>query len=123
MGPGRNLSPGTALYWRRRRYPAFAAAWALALDEGRARDAARYLDALVWRAPVDGDREGPAYATVDEALQQLRLHRSAVRGGKPQRYNHSAKPPDWETVRAGILRKIEAIERLDRWRKVRGFDA
>jgi len=111
-----------ALYWRRRRYPAFAAAWEFALDEGRAREQARYLDALERRTPFDGGRDGPVYASVDQALQQLRLHRGSVRGGEPQRYGHQAKPSDWETVRASILRKIDAVQRVDRWRKVRGFD-
>lgn len=110
------------LYWRRLRYPAFATAWALALDEGRARAQARYLDALTRRVPIDSGREGLVYAGVDQALQQLRLHRSSVRGGEAQRYGHRAKPPDWETARASILRKIDAIERVDRWRKVPGFD-
>ncbi|MDT8759359.1 hypothetical protein MZO42_11685 [Sphingomonas psychrotolerans] len=110
------------LYWRRQRYPMFARAWDFALEEGRARAAARYLARLEFQVPFDGEREGDPYPTVDQALQQLRLHRHSVRGGKPQRYDHRAKPANIEKVRASILRKIRAIELVDAWRKVPGFD-
>lgn len=48
--------------------------------------------------------------TVAEALQLLHMHKHAVRGvgGRPGAVERA---PDWEAVRASILRKIERIER------------
>lgn len=105
----------TALYQRRRRCAGFAAAWAAALDQGYARVEALLLEtaaASLSGMAFDGERAMPAM-TVAEAMNLLKLHRAAVKGGPAQRYDARAKPVDMEAVRASILRKIAAIERAD----------
>ena len=109
------------LYWRRLRYPLFAAAWDLARAEGNARALALYLAQLT-RSSESDYYEVTADVTVVQGLHQLGLHRYSLGRGKPQRYNHNAKPPDMAKMRANILRDIEAMETVERWRKVKGFD-
>jgi len=103
----------TAIYKRRMRWPGFAEAWDEALEQGYVRIETmlveRATDSLSGE-PIAGDRPVPAM-TVAEAMNLLRLHRASVRGGAPQRYDARAKAPDFDEVRASILRKIEAIER------------
>ncbi|HYD25886.1 MAG TPA: hypothetical protein VEB68_13935 [Croceibacterium sp.] len=102
-----------AAYNRRKRWPAFAAAWAEAKAEGYER-----LELLLLHAatatldpePAVEAREAPAM-TVDQALNLFKLHRAGVQGGKPQRYGWRAQEPDIEDVRAEILRKVAAMER------------
>ena len=109
----------TAVYRRRARWPGFAAQWDRAIDTGYARLEARLValatDSL--RAPgsapnaaADAPDAAPRM-TIAEALNLLRLHRAAARGGAPQRYGWRAAAPDPEALRASILRKIAAIER------------
>lgn len=108
----------TAVYARRIRWPGLAEAWAAALRRG-------YLDVemlLIENAKAtlgDGD-VGPTQAgrarvaepmSIGDALNLLRLHRAEVKGGRPQRYGWRAREPDIETVRAEIMRKVEAMER------------
>jgi hypothetical protein len=105
----------TALYRRRMRWPGFAAEWNLALEQGYARIEAMLVERAsdsLRREPVAGDGAAPAMS-VAEAMNLLRLHRATVRGGAPQDYAWRQAPPDAEAVRASILRKIEAIERVE----------
>jgi hypothetical protein len=73
----------------------------------------RATDSVV-RVELDGDwePEGPPLSNA-EMMNLLKLHRAAVRGGRPQNYGWASKPPDMDEVRKGILRKIEAIARHD----------
>ncbi|WBY07753.1 hypothetical protein PIB19_21115 [Sphingomonas sp. 7/4-4] len=121
----------TAIYKRRAAWPGFSAAWDAALDQGYARIEALLIagacDALSGAGAVAGAvageappsalvGEGPPLAagmTVDQAMNLLRLHRASARGGAPQRYDARAKPTDLGAVRASILRKVAAIERVD----------
>ena len=108
----------TALYARRRREPAFAEAWASAVRGG-------YLDvealaienakAVLSGAPApSGTGRLTGEMSVADAINILRLHRSAVKGGAPQRYDWRAQEPDIEDVRAEVLRKVAAMERAGR---------
>lgn len=113
----------TAIYLRRMRCPGFAAQWQACLEQGYARLETRLVELATASltgtegAPGgEGDgAEGGVVAertmSVGEAMNLLRLHRAAAKGGAPQRYDSRAKPMDIEAVRASILRKIEAIER------------
>nr|WP_294813093.1 hypothetical protein [uncultured Sphingomonas sp.] len=120
----------TAIYKRRAAWPGFSAAWDAALDQGYARIEALLIagacDALSGAVAVavageapppalvgEGPPLAPAAMSVDQAMNLLRLHRASTRGGAPQRYDAKAKPADLETVRASILRKVAAIERVD----------
>ena len=106
----------TIVYKRRMRQPAFREAWNEALEQGYARvemlmveEAGRpavepELDPEAANAPVDKEL----------ALNLLRLHRAAVKGGPAQRYDWRAKADDPEEMRASILRKIAAIKRAER---------
>lgn len=108
------------LYTRRRREPAFFAAWAEAVRGG-------YLDVealLIENAKTvlgggepaaeDGERRLTGEMSVADAINILKLHRASVKGGAPQRYDWRAQEPDIEEVRAEILRKVEAMERKGR---------
>jgi hypothetical protein len=113
----------TAIYKRRMTYRAFAEDWAQALEQGYARIEAmlveRATDSVV-RVEIDGDWEpsGPPLSNA-EMMNLLKLHRAAVRGGSPQRYDARAKAPDMDEIRKSILRKIEAIERANAREKAR----
>jgi hypothetical protein len=106
----------TALYARRRREPAFAAAWGAALRGG-------YLDveamliahakAVLAGEPLPRGRLTQTM-TVAEAISVLKLHRASAKGGAPQRYGWRAREPDIEEVRAEVLRKVAAMERAAR---------
>lgn len=121
-----------AIYNRRAKWPAFAAAWDEAIATGYARLEARLVELATdsLRAPdlddecsrgepgdtakgvgaVKGVGDG-LRMTVAEALNLLRLHRASVKGGAPQRYGWRRNAPDADAVRASILRKIAAIKR------------
>jgi hypothetical protein len=108
-----------AIYKRRMRWPAFAEAWALAIEQGYANLEAmlveRATDSLLPSAEAavaEGAARGPTMS-IGDAMNLLRLHRASVHGGRPQDYGWREKAPDIEDVRASILRKIEAIERAD----------
>jgi hypothetical protein len=104
----------TAIYRRRMRDPGFAAAWAEALAHGYARIEAMLIETAtesLRRKPIAGDRPMPAVG-FNDALNLLKLHRASVRGGKPQRYAWRQQEPDIEDVRAEILRKVAAMERV-----------
>ncbi len=104
----------TAAYNRRKLWPAFAAEWDAALREGYAR-----IETLLIHAATNAlDPEPFSVApdaptmTVAEAMNLLKLHRAGVHGGKPQRYGWRQQEPDIEEVRAEILRKVAAMERV-----------
>ncbi|MBA2920109.1 hypothetical protein GON01_00205 [Sphingomonas sp. MAH-20] len=101
-----------AVYRRRRKWPGFAERWDAALAQGYARleavmlaNAADTMEGL----PPDPDMPIPPMSVAD-ALNLLRLHRAAVKGGSPQTYRHR-KMKSLDDVRASIVRKLEAIER------------
>lgn len=113
----------TAIYNRRKKWPGFAAEWDACLEQGYVR-----IETMLIAAATDSLSGGNASAsagegpppvltgpamTVSEAMNLLRLHRASVRGGAPQRYGSNAKAPDFEVLKQGILRKIEAIVRAD----------
>jgi len=112
-----------AAYNRRRLWPAFAEAWKEALAEGYVRIETFLLHAATASldpepetvpAPETGGAE-PHRAprmTVAEAMNLLKLHRAGQHGGKPQRYGWRQREPDIEDVRAEILRKVAAMERV-----------
>lgn len=103
----------TAIYRRRMRWPGFAAAWQACLEQGYARIEMQLLELAtdsLRSEPVTGAAAGKAM-TVAEALNLLKLHRAAVKGGAPQCQDARARTADVAAVRASILRKIEAIER------------
>jgi hypothetical protein len=107
-----------ALYARRNRWPGFAEAWEAALRRG-------YTDVEMllienaratlgdWEVtPVPAERAALSDTmSVGDALNLLRIHRAAVKGGKPQLYGPRRQEPDIETVRANIMRKVEAMAR------------
>lgn len=103
------------LYARRRKEPAFFAAWAEAVRGG-------YLDVealliehakavLSGAAPPSHGKRLIGEMSIADAINILTLHRSTVKGGAPQRYNWRAREPDMEEVTAEILRKVAAIRR------------
>jgi hypothetical protein len=102
-----------AVYARRKKWPAFAAAWA----EAKAQGYEQLELSLIHAATATLDPE-PEIATAEapvmsvaEALALLKLHRASQHGGKPQRYGWRQQEPDIEEVRAEILRKVAAMER------------
>jgi hypothetical protein len=44
-------------------------------------------------------------------MNLLKLHRAAVHGGKPQRYDWRAQEPDIEEVKAEILRRVTMVRK------------
>jgi hypothetical protein len=105
----------TALYLRRQREPAFAAAWEAAVREGYLDVEALLIEnakAVLSNAPRPRRRGRLTEdVSVADAINILRLHRAAVKGGAPQRYDWRAAEPDIEEVRAEVLRKVAAMER------------
>ncbi len=108
----------TALYARRRREPAFAEAWAAAVRGGYLDVEALLIEnakAVLGGAPAEREAGRLTGAmSVADAINILKLHRSAVKGGAPQRYDWRTQEPDIEEVRAEVLRKVAAIERARR---------
>jgi hypothetical protein len=102
-----------AAYARRRKWPAFAAAW----DEAKAEGYARIELLLLHAATVTLDPPAvpivpePPAMTCDQAMNLLKLHRASQHGGAPKRYAWRAQEPDIEDVRAEVLRKVAALER------------
>lgn len=110
-----------AIYARRRREPAFAAAWQAAVDHGYARIEAmlvqRAIEVLAGTAP-DPDALFPnapfpkmpfPNMSVRDAIAILQLHRAAVRG-EGKRPGWRGRPRSLEEVRGSILTKLEAID-------------
>ena len=103
-------------YNRRRRWPAFAAAW----DEAKAEGYERLEMALICAATATLDPEPAVEArpeafagpemSVDQAMK-LWFHHNGGKGGRAPRYGWRRREPDIEEVRAEILRKVAAMER------------
>ena len=103
----------TAIYKRRLREPAFAARWAEAMELGYTRLECLAIEAgaaTLGGTPLDPARPLPAM-TVADVLNLLKLHRAAVKGGRPQRYAWRAQEPDIEEVRAEVLRRLAVMGR------------
>ena len=103
----------TAVYMQKRNNPGFAERWQAALETGVARlemllvhSAGATLEGL----PLDGDHPIPRM-TIDDVMNVLKLHRAAVHGGKPQRYQWRMELPPIEQVQAEILRKAAALRK------------
>lgn len=112
----------TTLYRRRSLWPGFAAEWDACLEQGYVRIEAMLIELATDSLrppgePIEGDDDPARRMSVAEAMNLLKLHRAAVRGGSAQRYDARARAPDMDAVRASILRKIEAIERADARKK------
>lgn len=113
------------LIWqRRRKWAAFAERMEAALEEAELVLEFRLATLGIDRCGVDGEEaEETAVAAAPVAPQPrfdpefaLRFlkWREDKRRGKPVRGAAAGGPPDFDAVRASILRKIEAIERHDR---------
>jgi hypothetical protein len=97
---------------RRMKDAGFAARCKAALEHGYLRIEAALIHSAVASMeglPVDDDSPIPQM-TPAEAMNLIKLHRYAVHGGKPQRYDWRAKEPDIEEVRQEILRRVTAID-------------
>jgi hypothetical protein len=60
--------------------------------------------------PLDGDHPIPRM-TIEDVMNVLKLHRAAVHGGKPQRYQWRMELPSIEQVQAEILQKTAALRK------------
>ncbi|WEK47403.1 MAG: hypothetical protein P0Y56_03705 [Candidatus Andeanibacterium colombiense] len=110
----------TAVYNRRKKNPGFAAEWQAAVEQGYARLEAMLIENAtdsLRTAPITGAEQPVSARGKDvsfaDALNLLRLHRAEARGGAAQNFRAREKAPDREAVRASILLRIEAIERMD----------
>ena len=109
------VSP-VAAYDRRRKWPAFAAAWREAKAEGW-----EHLELLLIHAanatldpePGVAAADGPAMSVAD--AMKLWFHHTgpASQGGRTPRHGWRRREPDIEEVRAEILRKVAAIEKAE----------
>jgi hypothetical protein len=97
---------------RRMQDPGFAARCKAALEHGYVRIEAALIHsaaASMEGLPFDSDCPIP-HMTPAEAMNLLKLHRAAVHGGKPQRYDWRAQEPDIEEVKAEILWRIGVMK-------------
>lgn len=96
---------------RRLRDAGFAARCKAALEHGYVRIEAALIHsaaASMEGFPLDAAHPIPAM-TPTEAMNLLKLHRAAMHGGTPQRYDWRRQEPDIEEVKAEILRKIAVM--------------
>ena len=103
----------TALYKRRKLWPAFDAQW-----EDTLRLAVNRLDMQLIAAasnmldPSEAPVTGMEPVSVEQAIRIVQLHKEKVnRHGTPKRHDWRLKRRDPEEVRASIIRKLDAIER------------
>ena len=101
-----------AIYARRRREPAFAEQWRLALVQGHARLEAGLVAAAI--ATVEGRAPDPAFPippmSVADLIAVLKLHQASVHGtGKSPGWR--GRPRSLAEVRQSILTKLAAIHR------------
>lgn len=105
----------SAVYLRRKHYPAFKAEWDAAVAEGFAR-----IETLVVCAATTTLEPEPLperaweepRMTMDQALKVWLTHRAGGPGARKQRLGGVARrEPDIEEVRAEIMRKVAAIKR------------
>jgi plasmid stabilization system protein ParE len=102
----------TAIYRRRMMEPGFAQKWQMALETGIARIEMQLVECASSSLAGDDiplDKPTPRM-TPTEVMNLIKLHRAAVMGGRPQRYDWRLQLPDIETVRADVLRKIKALK-------------
>ena len=101
-----------AIYARRRRDPAFAAAWHEALVQGHARLEASLIAAAI--ATVEGRAPDPDFPippmSVAEMIAVLKLHGPAVHG-EGRRPGWRARPRSLAEVKDSILKKLAAYDR------------
>lgn len=101
-----------AVHYRRRRDPAFAAKWQAALAQGFAALEAELLrTALDTLTGVEFDASRPLpKMTIWEAMNLYRIHAASVgRGG--HRWGRHAPLRSMDELRAGIVRKVNAVRR------------
>jgi hypothetical protein len=107
------MTPASA-YGHRNRWPAFQRRWDEALENGYVRLEGTLVENaanLYSREDYPLDHPLPDMTTA-QAIHLLHMHKHGVLGiGK--RPGRLAGPPDMDEVRKSILRKIEAIARLD----------
>lgn len=101
------------VYRQRRLRPEFAERWQAALEQGYARlEQALLESALDSMSGVEFDESRPIpRMTVDQAMNVLRAHRNEVRGDGRRGPGQPNRPRRLDEVRAGILKKLDAIER------------
>lgn len=102
------------VYRQRRLRPEFAERWQAALEQGYARlELALLQSAVDSMDGVEFDEARPIpKMTVEQALNVLRAHRNEVRGDGRRGPGAISRPPPLNKVRASILQKLDAIERL-----------
>lgn len=106
----------TSLYRRRRKWPAFAAAWAQAKA-----DAVDRLDFLLIEAatnlldPPEVPVTDPVPVSFDQAMKVVQNYgHDTNRRGERKRWGSNRKPRDPDEIRASILRKLDLIEKHER---------
>lgn len=104
------LTPASA-YLHRRRWPAFAERWKLAIEEGYIRLEVGLIEAAGnFLSGEEQPEAGPIRAiTADHAIHLLHMHKHEVRQMGKRRSMRFLREPDIEEIRAEILRKVEAI--------------
>lgn len=98
----------TALYNRRRTYPEFAALWAAAEAEAKARIPALLSAATIASLDPEVEGEDLPKVNVDQAIAIARLKCGDGAAGRRRRGARPERPI--EEVRASIMRKLDAIE-------------
>jgi hypothetical protein len=102
----------TAIYQRRMAEPGFAERWQLALEQGIARLEMQLVEiatSSLAGEQIPADKPIPRM-TPAEAMNLIKLHRAAIHGGRPQRYDWRTILPAIEVVEGEVLRKIKALE-------------
>jgi hypothetical protein len=106
----------TTVYYQRRHNPGFAMRWQEALELGYERLEARLLEMAErsLTAPLTVPAEDDELRiSIPQAIQMLQLWRRTVKEGVARRGGRPRHEPDLDELRAGIARKLEAIERAD----------
>lgn len=103
----------TTVYYHRRNKPGFAERWQEALQIGVERLEGLALETAersLRGEPIDPASPLPRMS-VSEAIQVIQLWRRTVKEGVTRRGGRPRHEPDLDELRAGIVRKLEAIER------------
>lgn len=100
-----------SIYARRLKWPAFREQWDAALESGYARlEMALVMNASNFLDPVEADLDQPIPGmTIAEAVNILKLHRAAAKGGHAQGYGWRRQPTDVEALKAEIVRKARLL--------------
>lgn len=104
----------TAVGYRRRRYPDFAARWREALGCGWHNVEALLLENAVAALQRPGAAAEPGgfvtAMSVDQAITVWRLHKAEVTGeGRRPRHDWRRRPASLEEIQAEVLRRVRAI--------------